>query len=55
VLKHALTLTAIHGFFHTASRAATACCPTYFLPTAAKDKQKMPLAGYVLHPIIYEI
>jgi hypothetical protein len=25
---------------------------TYFLPTAAKSKQKMLLAGYVLHPII---
>jgi hypothetical protein len=28
---------------------------TYFLPAAAKSKQKMPLAGYVFHPIIYEI
>jgi hypothetical protein len=24
------------------------------LPTAAKSKQKMPLANYVLHPIICE-
>jgi hypothetical protein len=33
--KHALTLNTFHGFFHTASRAADACCTTYFLPTAA--------------------
>jgi hypothetical protein len=29
--------------------------PTYFLPTAAKSKQKVPLAGNALHPIISEI
>jgi hypothetical protein len=28
------------------------CCTTYFLPTAAKSKQKMPLEGNALHPII---
>jgi hypothetical protein len=28
---------------------------TYFLATVAKSKQKVPLAGYVLHPIIDEI
>jgi hypothetical protein len=26
--------------------------PTYFLPTAAKSKQKVPLEGNALHPII---
>jgi hypothetical protein len=26
---------------------------TYFLPTAAKSKQKMPLEGNALHPLIY--
>ena len=31
------------------------CCTTYFLPAAAKSKQKMPLANYVLHPIIFDI
>jgi hypothetical protein len=31
------------------------CQTTYFLPTAAKSKQKGPLANYVLHPIIFEI
>jgi hypothetical protein len=30
-------------------------CPTYFLPTAAQSKQKMPLAGNALHPIIRQI
>jgi hypothetical protein len=28
------------------------CCLIYFLPTAAKNKQKRPLLGYVLHPPI---
>jgi hypothetical protein len=26
---------------------------TYFLPTAAKSKQKVPLEGNALHPLIY--
>jgi hypothetical protein len=29
--------------------------PTYFLPTAAKSKQKKPLEGNALHPIILRI
>tara|TARA_R110000737_G_scaffold272710_1_gene279650 strand:- start:301 stop:540 length:240 start_codon:yes stop_codon:yes gene_type:complete len=37
--KHSLALTAIHGFF-----SQDPCCTTYFLPTAAKSKQKMPIA-----------
>jgi hypothetical protein len=28
---------------------------TYFLPTAAKSKQKVPLEGNALHPIILRI
>jgi hypothetical protein len=28
---------------------------TYFLPTAAKSKQKGPLDGNALHPIIYSL
>jgi hypothetical protein len=36
-LKNALALTAILGF----------------LPTAAKSKQKVPLEGNALHPLIY--
>ena len=28
---------------------------TYFLPTAAKSKQKVPLEGNTLHPIILRI
>jgi hypothetical protein len=28
---------------------------TYFLPTAAKSKQKMPLEGNALHPTISSI
>jgi hypothetical protein len=31
------------------------CQTTYFFAAAPKSKQKEPLAGYVLHPIIYEI
>jgi LysR family glycine cleavage system transcriptional activator len=31
------------------------CCTTYFLPTAAKSKQKIPLDGNALHPIIYSL
>jgi len=38
-LKHALTLTASLRFFD-----CHPCQTTYFLPTAAKSKQKMPLA-----------
>jgi hypothetical protein len=34
---------------------AAACCPTYFLPTAAKSKQKMPLEGNALHLTIASI
>tara|TARA_B110000091_G_C13535204_1_gene358030 strand:+ start:243 stop:476 length:234 start_codon:yes stop_codon:yes gene_type:complete len=52
---HALSLTAIHGFFHTASRAAAACFTTYFLPSAAKSNQKEPLEGNALHPTITSI
>jgi hypothetical protein len=52
---HALSLTAIHGFFHTASRAATACFTTFFLSSAAKSKQKKPLKGNALHPIVTSI
>jgi hypothetical protein len=29
--------------------------PTYFLPTAAKSKQKVPLEGNALHPTITPI
>ncbi|MFT6843262.1 MAG: hypothetical protein ACJASR_002038 [Psychroserpens sp.] len=29
--------------------------PTYFLPTAAKSKQKVPLEGNALYPIILRI
>jgi hypothetical protein len=36
-LKHALALTALHGFFQTASRAAAACRTIHFLPAAAKS------------------
>jgi hypothetical protein len=50
-LKHALALTALHGFFQTASRTAAACRTTYFLPAAAKSAAHR----YVLHPIICEI
>jgi hypothetical protein len=38
-LKHALTLTASMRFFD-----CHPCQTTYFLPTAAKSKQKIPLA-----------
>ena len=31
------------------------CWMTYFLPTAAKSKQKVPLEGNTLHPIIRQI
>jgi hypothetical protein len=31
------------------------CQTIYFLPTAAKSKQKGPLSKYVLHPIIYSL
>jgi hypothetical protein len=30
-------------------------CTTYFLPTAVKSKQKAPLDGNALHPIIRQI
>jgi hypothetical protein len=46
-LKHALTLTASMRFFNWHP-----CQMTYFLPTAAKSKQKGPLEGNALHPII---
>jgi hypothetical protein len=55
VLKHALTLTAIPRGVRMALFTQHPCCTTYFLPTAAKSKQKMPLEGNALHPTIMQI
>jgi len=40
--KACAALTGIHAFFQTASRAASACCLTYFLATAQESKQRKP-------------
>jgi hypothetical protein len=46
-LKNALALTAIHDVFKRNPFRST-----YFLPTAAKRKQKAPLEDNALHPTI---
>jgi hypothetical protein len=40
-LKACALHTGIHAFLQTASRAASACCLTYFLATAQESKHKM--------------
>jgi hypothetical protein len=42
--KHALAITALPRGVRMAFFKQHPCCTTYFLPSAAKSKQKMPLA-----------
>jgi hypothetical protein len=54
-IKYALALTAIPRGVRLAFFTHHPCCTTYFLPTAAKSKQKIPLEGNALHPTITSI
>jgi hypothetical protein len=50
---YALTLTGIPRGVRMPFFTRNPFRPTYFLPTAAKSKQKMPLEGNSLNPLIY--